>query len=94
MQLKYYVPFRAQVGQEADLVLKEKLLNIEGVAIDTSVNANKWQVPPEDLDYFVSTLKGAQRLSSRRLRRRSNIKSYSCDRRCSLRMTTHKCRYY
>jgi hypothetical protein len=60
MQLKYYVPFKAQVGQEADLALKEKLLNIEGVAIDTSVNSNKWQVPEEDLDFFVSSLQGAQ----------------------------------
>jgi hypothetical protein len=60
MQLKYYVPFKAQIGQEADLALKEKLLNIEGVAIDTSVNSNKWQVPPEDLDFFVSTLQGSQ----------------------------------
>jgi hypothetical protein len=54
MQLKYYVPFKAQIGQEADLALKEKLLNIEDVAIDTSVNSNKWQVPEEDLDFFVS----------------------------------------
>jgi len=58
--LKYYVPFKAQVGQQADLALKEKLLNIEGVAIDTSVNSNKWQVPEEDLDFFVSSLQGAQ----------------------------------
>ena len=60
MQLKYYVPFKAQIGQQADLALKEKLLNIEGVAIDTSVNSNKWQVPEEDLDFFVSSLQGAQ----------------------------------
>jgi hypothetical protein len=60
VQLKYFVPFKAQVGQEADLALKEKLLNIEGVAIDTSVNSNKWQVPEEDLDFFVSSLQGAQ----------------------------------
>src|SRR5271157_4206189 len=60
MQLKYYVPFKAQIGQEADLALKEKLLNIEGVAIDTSVNSNKWQVPEEDLDFFVSSLQGVQ----------------------------------
>jgi hypothetical protein len=60
VQLKYYVPFKAQIGQQADLALKEKLLNIEGVAIDTSVNSNKWQVPEEDLDFFVSSLQGAQ----------------------------------
>jgi len=33
---------------------------IEGQAIDTTVNQNRWQVPEEDLDYFVSTLKDAQ----------------------------------
>ena len=33
---------------------------IEGQAIDSSVNKNRWQVPDEDLDYFASTLKDAQ----------------------------------
>ena len=33
---------------------------IEGQAIDTSVNKNRWQVPEEDLDYFASTLQEAQ----------------------------------
>ena len=33
---------------------------IEGQAIDSSVNKNRWQVPSEDLDYFVSTLQNAQ----------------------------------
>ena len=60
MQLRYYVPFKAQEGVSAEYALREKLINIEGVAIDTSVNANKWQVPEEDLDYFTETLKGAQ----------------------------------
>jgi hypothetical protein len=60
MQLKYFVPFKAQAGVSAEFALKEKLLNIEGIAIDTSVNANKWQVPPEDLDFLVSTLVGSQ----------------------------------
>jgi hypothetical protein len=60
MQLKYYVPFKAQGGQDAQLAVKENLINIEGVAIDTSVNTNKWQVPEEDLDFFVSSLQGAQ----------------------------------
>jgi len=60
MQLHYYVPFKAQEGVNAEYAVKEKLINIEGVAIDTSVNANKWQVPSEDLDYVVNTLKGAQ----------------------------------
>jgi len=60
MRLKYFVPFKAQEGVSAELALKERLVNIEGEAIDTSVNANKWQVPEEDLDYFTATLKGAQ----------------------------------
>lgn len=60
MELKYYVPFKAQIGQDAQLALKESLINIEGTAIDTSVNSNKWQVPEEDLDYFVSTLLNSQ----------------------------------
>jgi hypothetical protein len=60
MQLHYYVPFKAAEGVSAEYALKEKLINIEGVAIDTSVNGNKWQVPEEDLDYFTESLKGAQ----------------------------------
>jgi hypothetical protein len=60
VQLRYYVPFRAQEGIGAEFALKEKLVNIEGVAIDTSVNANKWQVPEEDLDFFVGSLQNAQ----------------------------------
>jgi hypothetical protein len=60
MQLRYFVPFKAQEGVSAEYALKEKLINIEGVAIDTSVNANKWQVPEEDLDFFVQSLIGAQ----------------------------------
>jgi hypothetical protein len=60
MQLKYYVPFKAQEGVDAQFVLKEKLINIEGLAVDTSVNKNKWQVPEEDLDFFTETLRGAQ----------------------------------
>jgi hypothetical protein len=60
MQLRYFVPFKAQEGVDAQYVLKEKLLNIEGEAIDDSVNLNKWQVPAEDLDFFVSSLIGAQ----------------------------------
>jgi len=60
MQLKYFIPFKAADNVDAQLAIKEKLLPIEGVAIDTSVNANKWQIPPEDLDFFVSTLQGAQ----------------------------------
>jgi len=37
-----------------------KTITIQGQAIDTSVNENNWQVPSEDIDYFVSTLKNAQ----------------------------------
>jgi len=33
---------------------------IEGQAIDSSVNKNRWQVPDEDLDYFCSSLQNAQ----------------------------------
>ena len=58
MQLRYFVPFKAQEGVDAQLALKEKLINIEGVAIDTSVNANKWQVPEEDLDFLSQSLVG------------------------------------
>jgi len=60
LEFKYFVPFKAQEGVSAEFALKEKLLNIEGVAIDTSVNENKWQVPEEDLDFFVESLKNAQ----------------------------------
>jgi hypothetical protein len=60
VQLKYYVSFKAQQGVDSQFALKEKMLNIEGVAVDTSVNLNKWQVPEEDLDAFVSSLIGAQ----------------------------------
>jgi hypothetical protein len=60
MQLRYFVPFKAQEGVSAEYALKEKLINIEGIAIDTSVNANKWQIPAEDLDFFVETLMNAQ----------------------------------
>ena len=60
MQLRYYVPFKAQEGVKAELALKEKLINIEGVAVDASVNANKGQIPSEDLDFVVESLTGAQ----------------------------------
>ena len=60
MHLQYFVPFKAQEGVNAQFALKEKLINIEGVGIDTSVNANKWQVPSEDLDFVAESLAGAQ----------------------------------
>ena len=60
MQLRYFVPFKAQDGVDAQFALREKLINIEGLAVDTSVNKNKWQVPEEDLQFFTQTLQGAQ----------------------------------
>ena len=60
MQLKFFVPFKAQDNQDFASALQNRLLNIEGTAIDTSVNANKWQVPEEDLDFLLQTLRGAQ----------------------------------
>jgi len=60
MELKYFVPFKAQEGVSAEFALREKLVNIEGIAIDTSVNSNKWQVPEEDIDFFVATLINSQ----------------------------------
>jgi hypothetical protein len=60
MQLSYFIPFKAQDGINAEMALREKLINIEGEAMDTSVNQNKWQVPAEDLDFFVETLQNAQ----------------------------------
>jgi len=33
MQLRYFVPFKSQEGTDAQFALKEKLINIEGVAI-------------------------------------------------------------
>jgi hypothetical protein len=60
LELKYFVPFKAQDGFDAQFALRERLLNIEGMAIDSSVNANKWQVPPEDLDFLVQSLISAQ----------------------------------
>jgi hypothetical protein len=60
MQLRYFVPFKAQEGVDAQFALREKLINIEGLAVDTSVNKNRWQVPEEDLDFFTETLKDVQ----------------------------------
>lgn len=60
MQLRYFVPFKAQEGVSADAALQQKQLGIEGVAINTSVNANKWQIPDEDLQFVVDGLQGAQ----------------------------------
>jgi hypothetical protein len=60
MELHYFVPFKAKTGEDAQFALREHLLNIEGIAIDTSVNANKWQVPSEDLDFLVQGLINAQ----------------------------------
>ena len=60
LSLRFYVPIKSEKGQDAQYALKEKLLNIEGIAIDTSVNANKWSVLSEDLDFIAQSLAGAQ----------------------------------
>lgn len=60
MQYSYIASVRVAKGQNNDMALQEGLLGIEGVAVDTSVNKNKWQVPKEDLDFFTSTLQGKQ----------------------------------
>ena len=54
MELNYDVEVQASI----DDIRKTGV--IEGQAIDSSVNQNRWQVPPEDLDYFCSTLQNAQ----------------------------------
>ena len=54
MELSYDVDVKASLD---DL---RKTGIIEGQAIDSSVNKNRWQVPDEDLDYFASTLREAQ----------------------------------
>ena len=54
MELLYDVDVKASLD---DL---RKTGIIEGQAIDSSVNKNRWQVPDEDLDYFASTLREAQ----------------------------------
>lgn len=60
MQLRYCVLFRAQECVNTELALKEKLINIEGTAMDPSVNANKWYILDEDLEFIASSLAGAQ----------------------------------
>lgn len=60
MKLQYYMPFHASADQDLASALQNKLLHIEGEAIDSSVNANRWQVPEEDLDYLLLTLRGTQ----------------------------------
>ena len=54
MELNYDVEVQASLD---DL---RKTGIIEGQAIDSSVNKNRWQVPEQDLDYFCSTLQNAQ----------------------------------
>ena len=51
MELLYDVDVKASLD---DL---RKTGIIEGQAIDSSVNKNRWQVPEEDLDYFCSPFK-------------------------------------
>ena len=54
MELLYDVDVKASID---DL---RKTGIIEGQAIDSSVNKNRWQVPDQDLDYFCSSLAKAQ----------------------------------
>ena len=54
MELLYDVDVKASLDE------LRKTGIIEGQAIDSSVNKNRWQVPDEDLDYFASTLQEAQ----------------------------------
>ncbi len=51
MELDYDVDVKASLD---DL---RKTGIIEGQAIDSSVNKNRWQVPDEDLDYFAYHLR-------------------------------------
>jgi hypothetical protein len=60
LELKFYSQFKASAGQDLQSALQNKIINIEGIAIDTTVNANKWQVPEEDLPFLINSLKGAQ----------------------------------
>src|SRR5271157_223614 len=62
MQFTYLAAFKvkAQKTQNNTLAIQEGLLNIEGIAMDASVNRNKWQIPKEDFDFFVETLQGKQ----------------------------------
>lgn len=60
MMFKYFAPFKAEETADLNLALREGILPIEGEAIDTSVNKNKWQVPEEDLEFLTSSLTGAQ----------------------------------
>ena len=53
LELNYDVDVKASL----DDIRKTAI--IEGQAIDTSVNKNRWQVPSEDLDFFCETLKKA-----------------------------------
>ena len=55
------VGFQAPIkAADADLASSSGLLHIEGVAIDSSVNSNKWQILSQDLDFAAVTLTGAQ----------------------------------
>ncbi len=54
MELNYDIDVKASL----DDIRKTGI--IEGQAIDSSVNKNRWQVPEEDLDFFCSSLQNAQ----------------------------------
>ena len=67
MELNYDVDVQASLD---DI---RKILTIEGQAIDSSVNENNWQVPPEDLDYFVSSLIGYKIHTQMRINHGTNV---------------------
>ncbi len=54
IQLDYTVPVTFRRSPDG------KALLIQGIAIDDTVNANSWQVPAEELPYFVAVSQNAQ----------------------------------
>jgi hypothetical protein len=57
--VKYYIPFEAQLEEK---VVKEGVkiprLKIKGKVVDTSINANRWQVTEEGLNLIAEEIKG------------------------------------
>ena len=47
-------------AQAKPRTVNARVLEIGGQAIDCSVNANNWQVPPEELDYFIASSQNVQ----------------------------------
>ena len=54
IQLDYNVPVTFKRSSDG------KVLLIQGTAIDDTVNENSWQVPAEELPYFVAVSQNAQ----------------------------------